>query len=372
MRQQVPLALSLDTPLLDCKTVFTKPSQVSFLNYVGALMSELRSFSVLGFTDLFDLSYDKHDYFISRAVWNERDLNRKRVSADLRQSGKKRFPVFIDDSATRKFTKIPYFVGRGYLGNLGKQDRCLSSVFTCLVDNSGESVIPFEVDPYLPAKELLGGKQHFEFHSKLDLALSQINRVFFLAQEVGFEIGYCLWDSWYSSATLFNLCRKGGAHYFGQIRSNRTLLFDAQKTSLSCLVTASKQGYQELEVQGKRVRVRSFEGTLTNVDPPVKIFEVRGKFAGKPDVRFYATDEVTLTQEDAVELVGLRWKIDYWFRETKAYLALDEAKFQKWRCYLRHFYLTCVAWSFVREAIRSKQIQARTVFRALRSLRKNL
>lgn len=372
MRQQVPLAISLSAPFEDCKTIFTKPSCVSFLNYIGALCSEMRSFSVLGFTDLFNLPYDKHDYFISRAVWNERDLNRKRVSADIRQSGKKRFHVILDDSAIRKFTNNPFFVGRGYIGNLGKQDRCLSSVFTCFTDDSGESVIPFEVDPYLSAKKLLGGKQDFEFRSKLDLGLSQINRAFGLAEEVGFEIGYLMWDAWYSSAKMFNVCHKGGAKYFGQVRSNRTLTFENQKISLLRLVTASKQDYLEVEHQGKRYRVRSFVGLLNGVDHPVKVFEVRGKFAGKPELRFYVTDDLALTDEAAVHLLGLRWKIDYLFRETKAYLALDEAKFQKLRCYLRHFYLAFVAWSLVREAIRSKQIHARTVFRAIRSIRKNL
>lgn len=155
--------------------------------------------------------------------------------------------MILDDSAIRKFTKVPFFVGRGYIGNLGKQDRGLSSVFTCFSEDSGESVIPFEVDPYLPAKKLVGGKQDFEFCSKLDLALSQIGRAFFLAQEVGFEIGYALWDAWYSSATMFNVCHQGGAKYFGQIRSNRTLLFEDQKVSLSRLVTASKQDYRDIE-----------------------------------------------------------------------------------------------------------------------------
>lgn len=422
MSQQSLVAVSLNAPFQDCYDVFTKPSLVSFQNYLHALCSEMRSFSVLGFTDLLDLPYDQHDYFISRAVWDERELNRKRLHADFQnlvssaeasapskthgearipepflkalpflesaaEPGRQAYPLtllsalerlslkrvhlIVDDSAIRKFTSCPYFVDRGHIGNLGKVDRCLSSVFSCFSD--GQFITPFEVDPYLPSSKLAAGKDNFEFRSKLELALSQINRAFFLAQEVGFDVGFTLFDIWYGAAWFLNTLHEGGATYFGQVRSTRTLKLGKQKGSLLRLVTASKSEPTVIQHQGKQVEVRSLVGRLAKVNHEVKAFVIKVNFSGKRETCCYVSDDLSLTEEEAVTLAFLRWDIDYFFREAKTYLAMAEGKFQKKRCYLRHFYLTFMAWSVLRLAIKLHYFKnVKTIFRAVRALRKSL
>jgi len=372
------MTLAWPAPFQDWQNIFTQPSWNSCLNYIKALCSEMRSFSVLGFTDLLNLSYDKHDHFISRAVWNERQFNRYRVAADIRHLGKKKLNVILDDSSTRKFTNNPYFVGRGYIGNLGKVDRCLSGVFTCFTD--GDEVFPVEVDLYLPASKLTAGKQDHEFRSKIEIALSLLNRASFLAQELEIDVLYYIFDMWYASNRIFNLLHEGGVHYFTEIRPNRVLVQGKERISLKSFVTAHMLNPVFVDYREKEYKIWSAVARLDGVTHPVKIFMARFKVKGKEETHFWVTNDLTLTEEGAVELHCMRWRIDYFFREAKAYLALDEGKFQKMRCYLRHFYLTFAGWSAIRMLIRLKCLQrldkrkhlktVQTTFQVVRLIRK--
>lgn len=357
-------------------SLFTRPSSESFHNYLSALTGEMRSFSVLGFTNLYDLPYDKHDYFISRGIWNERTLNRVRVGLHLEAGQKKVFDLILDDSSIRKFTSVPFFVAKGYIGNLGKVDQCFSSVFSCL--SNGQQVIPLDFDPYLPASKLLGGHKDAEFRSKLQLAASQVHRAFFMAQEIGFQIDCCLFDTWYNASWFLDSLTRGHVKYMTEIRPNRVIETcppnrgrREEGVAVKSFVTANNRNPALIVHDEELYQVRSYVVNLRGMGHPVKLFVVRGRFCGQKQTRFFITNDLGMDEEEGLRHILLRWDIDYFFREAKAYLALDEGKFQKLSCYVRHFYLCLVAYSVIQQhKKRGELAEAHTTFQVVRWLRK--
>lgn len=361
----------IDSVLLNpYQNLFTKPAFEAFGNYIRALSGEMRSFSVLGFTDLYGLDYDQHDYFISRGRWDERKVNRMRVTFHIGALAGRTFDIVIDDSSMRKFTNVPFFVAKGYIGNLGKVDQCISAVFSVLADSSG--VIPLDLEPYLHACKLFCGRKDQEFRSKLDLAVSLIQRACFLARELNFTIGYALFDTWYAASWFLNLLDQGRLKYVTEVRNNRSLEDNKGWVAVKSFVTANPRNPETVIYQGQSYEIRAFAVKFRGLEHTVKLFEVRGKFCGKREIRYFITNDIELTTQQALIRILRRWDIDYFFREAKAYLMLDEGKYQKLRCYIRHFYLCLVAWSMIRVAQQRAMLGGSvTIFQAVRWLRKN-
>lgn len=346
---------------------FTKRSFESFTNYVSAVQSEIRSFSVLGFTDLFGLPYDKYDYFISRAKWDEYKLNRRRRREDIVESGKRHFNLLIDDSAMRKFTSSLYYVAKNYIGNMGKIDNCMSCVFSCLSD--GQDIIPVDFREYLARKSVGTKVLEFEFRSKLELAVSLIEQGVMVARENNIQIDYILFDTWYAAAWLLNLLDYGKLHYVTEIRPTRNLKLDEKKFKAKDLVKVQGLAPKVMHHRGNQHEVASVVATLNDLEHQVKVFVIKGKFCGKRQTRYFVTNDLSMTAEQAISIIGRRWDIDYFFREIKTYLAMADGKYHKLRCYRRHFYLCFIAWSQI-QRIKRQNKKIRTTFAAVRWIRK--
>lgn len=175
----------------DYRNFFTKPSFESFTNYINGLTIQMRSFSVKGLSEILGVSYDKQDWFISRGKWDEKLVNHARLFKDVKALKNAKVNFIVDESAIRKYTTKPFYVGRGYIGNIGKVDNCLSCVFSSLSD--GNEVIPGDFEVYLP-KAI--GK---EFRSKLELAITLINQGCLMTKQLGIEIQ--------------PVCRQAGMYY---------------------------------------------------------------------------------------------------------------------------------------------------------------
>ena len=357
--------------LSEYKDYLTKPTYKSFVNYIRGVSSEIRSFSVLGNSDLLGISYDKQDYFISRGRWDERSINRHRITNDLGFAGSEKVNLIIDDSATRKFNQTAFYVSKGYIGNMGKVDWCMSAVYSCF--SNGNEIMPFDFEMYLSASKMFGGRKNDTFRSKLQLAQSLINRAFFLAKEQGIQIGYVLFDAWYSSSWMLNTLNRGGANYLTEIRSNRVAIVNDRKLAVNCLVTAFPGESQTIsDNKSQRYEIRSYLINIKDVDHSVKLFEIKGRFCGRRQTRYFVTNNIDTTAQQAVTNGTMRWGIDYFFREVKARLAFDEGKFQKLRCYIRHFYLCFIAWSMIRRAMYLHLLgNSQTIFAAVRLFRKH-
>ena len=363
-------------PLIsDYQPFFSSPVYESFNDYLKGLTSQPRNFSVLGISSSLKMDYDRLDYFISRAHWSERQMNRYRIAQHFQQiNDRKIFSFILDDSGMRKFTNAPFYVGKSYIGNLGKVDLALSCVFGCfttggrVMPKEPSEVIPVDFEVYLPASKLIQGCQDLAFRSKIELAESLINRAIWLARELDIEIDYFLFDCWYAANKLLNLLSSGHLKYVTEIRTNRIAQIGDTPVRVDRLVMTGSPENRVVEFRGKSYQIQSQIIRLRGVDHLVRLMVVTGRFGKKKQKRYFITNDLSAEIEALVEVILRRWKIDYLFRETKTYLALDEGKFHKLRCYLRHFYLVFLVWSLIRIGIIWKQFShAKTICGAIRS-----
>jgi hypothetical protein len=328
--------------------------------YEKGIVKETKHFSVLNISKHLDYSHDQLDYFISRAHWSERCLNSIRFQKDIQSSQSNKLDLVIDDSSMLKHTRRPYFIAPGWIGNLGKVDKCLSNVFANLIGSDVN--IPFDFETYLPSGKLVGGQADWEFQSKLDLMISLVTRVFLAAKENGFQIGYALFDLWFAAGWVLNKLHDGAVKYFTEIRPNRRVqVEDKTWRKAGDIVTVLSSSPVIINHKNKPFEVTTLIGRLKSVSHPVKIFIVRGKFRTKPETRIFITNDLNLSETELFQMIAKRWQIEYFFRESKSYLALDQGKFQKLICYRRHFYLCMLSWSISRQYIKQRISNVKTV-----------
>lgn len=313
--------------LLQFQNCFTKPSYNSFEIYTKGLLSEIRNFSVLSLSELFGVSDDRCEYFISRAKWDEKKMNRLRIGYHLRASYTNKWSLLIDDTSIRKFTDNLFFVAKGYIGNLGKVDNCMTGVLSVL--SNGKEKIPLDILPYISSSKLFGGVKDREFLSKIDIASRLVNQTCFLAGELGIEIAYILFDIWYSAGWFLNLLNLGQLYYVCEIRSNRVVQgIDGKRLSVKSFVTAINSESKKVIYANKdKYEIETSIVRIPKLDHRVKLFCVRGKFCGKRKVRYFISNDLDLAEEEALVQIRRRWDIDHLIRESKTYLAFDEGKF---------------------------------------------
>jgi len=173
--------------------LLTTKQLTALKKYIKGLEKEMKFFSLLGASQRLKFSHDQLDYFIARSKWNERKLNRLRCQMDVQSSQNKHYDIVVDDGGILKYTMRPYFVAKGWIGNIGKVDKCFCNVFVNFI--GAEDNIPFEVETYLPSAKLAAGNKDWEFRSKLEIFIALVQRACFFAQENGLEIGRILFDS---------------------------------------------------------------------------------------------------------------------------------------------------------------------------------
>jgi len=120
------------------------------------------------------------------------------------------------------------------------------------------------------------------------------------------------------------------------------------------LVTVLSASSKQITYRHKSFSVISFTGWLKEVTHPVKIFIVKGRFRTKVETRLFITNDLTVSDDQVFEFLAKRAEIEYFFRESKTYLGLDQGKYQKLICYRRHFYICMLVWSISRRYIKQK------------------
>ena len=143
-----------------------------------------------------------------------------------------------------------------------------------------------------------------------------------------------------------------------------------KKTKAQDLVKVKGLKSQIVYHKGNKFEACSVVTTLSDLKHQVKLFEVKGKFCGKRQTRYFVTNDLSMDFQTLITQSCMRWNIDYFFREIKTYLVFADGKYHKLRCYRRHFYLCFVAWSQVQRL--KKQIGLPTTFKAVRWLRKQI
>src|SRR5690349_15026471 len=129
----------------EMKIGIDKRSKESIKIYSLGIIKEARNFTMLRASDNLGLNYEKMQYFISEARFNDREIQWGRLEWVFRKSEEKEYDLVLDDTASRKYVE-KYFSPKSYIGNMGKVDLANTTVYATL--QTEKLVIPFDFKPY--------------------------------------------------------------------------------------------------------------------------------------------------------------------------------------------------------------------------------
>lgn len=185
-RLPVPAAPApLETYARHFDALFAKRTQrASFRRYLEGLllpMERNKTLTALANSEPIVGAQNRHvqrlQWFVSEATWDAEAVNQQRLAllrADPRTAPTEQGVLVIDETGDRKDGTKTAFVGRQYLGSIGKIDNGVVSVSSLWADE--QVYYPLEVAPYTPAQHFTRGKADPHFRTKPQLALALVQQ----------------------------------------------------------------------------------------------------------------------------------------------------------------------------------------------------
>ena len=362
-------------------SVFQSPEQCKhFCEYVTGLMAGDEG-TVLAINNLF---LDRNDQsalnkFLTRAEWNEIELNRRRVQFELarlyrRPVSAKAGRLLIDDTLNQH--QKGAIEGLAYLKDHTVNRYVWAHDVVTAHYLNRQDQFPVDFRPYhqfrvkyenkkmkaaaqaLKAKEdLWAHRQHvvdwLSYHVRQQLYQPKTRLAIELIQEAiawGLPFSVVLWDSWYTRRPLIEAVEKAGKDWVGGCPKDRNILYEGR--------------WQAIEEFSQRLEESDYR--------PVKINDhlywffaknLKTEFLDRRKVRFvlvYDTDlklsKVPLffasnrLDWDAIRILITyldRWPTETLNQDVKGNLHFADTQLRRWRAIKRHWYLSFVAYSLL-------------------------
>ena len=142
----------------------------------------------------------KLQWFLSESNWDPEKVNERRlqlVMTDPQLKPNDQGALVIDETGDRKWGDKTAFVGKQYLGSVGKVDNGVVSVHALWADE--QVYHPLVFAPFIPARWFEGGKDDAEYRTKQQLALELVSQ----AKARGIPFKAVLADSLYGEHRAF-------------------------------------------------------------------------------------------------------------------------------------------------------------------------
>lgn len=344
---------SLKRFLKKFKKWFTKKQFKNFRRYVLGLFLELKRTSIQAIdTSCIESNYDSLHHFLSNSPWEEEEVNSERIKAMQASRQTKSSPkgiLAIDDTSNKKAGEKTEGVQIQYSGSEGGLTNNNTVVTSHYIDHKRD--FPVNLEAYLPAHEFKEGKNSEQFFSKLELAKKLVTD----ALVKGVEFGEVVFDNWYLSNDFVRFLENKGLYWISTLSVDRILFYEDKPIRVDELVKSlspesfytkdgtflNDQGFPwihplTLEIKGlkgeKKVVIAKRSPDSTDM---------------KNDVKVYATNNLSLSNEEVIDRYGLRWGIDKFYRDAKDNLAFDQYQVRNIKAIKRHWYLVFLAYTFL-------------------------
>jgi len=339
------------------KDIFSNKQFTAFKNICYASLKDYKRFNLSSVTKNLNIDYQRLQYFLSEANWNENSLNTKRINVlkSQRTTGfSKHGLLAIDDTGNRK----PYALNTEgakiqHCPSTGKQERCNIAVSSCFVNNNKH--IPLGIKFYQTMDEFSLDSID-EFKSKLELAQELIRN----ALEKNIPFSYVVFDTWYGNSTdLAEFINQKNLNFISEVKSNRYFEFRHPVSRKSMfiqqdeLVTLIKKHYWDktrfIRYKEQLITVYPFKTRLKGCMVPVKAFCVFGKLDedDQKNVHILISNDLNLSYKKSFFLYKQRWGIEKAFRELKDNFYFDQYQLRHKHRILRWWFLSILVWSLV-------------------------
>ncbi len=311
-------------------------------------------------------------WFLSEATWDADVINRQRL--DLLLNNPDTVPhrhgaLVIDETGDRKDGTKTAFVGRQYLGSIGKIDNGVVSVSSLWADE--RVYYPLDVAPYTPAQHFARGKADASFRTKPQLALALVEPA--VAADIPFQAVVA--DCFYGEHEEF----KAGLHrlkigYVLALKPSHTWWHPVNDLG-SLWDVAQAAGWAGPDQPGKWVRVprvfrdghaetgwgleidygpygptRSIRAVVATTDPE-RLPDLTTWYltTNLPAAQTMPHAESRLAAADVAEVVrlyGLRTWVEQSYKQVKGALGWAEYQVRSAVAIRRHWHLVWCAFSF--------------------------
>ena len=259
-------------------------------------------------------------HFIANSPWSVEELREKRLRKILKALKGEKITLVIDETGDRKKGKKTDYVGRQYLGSIGKVDNGIVSVNSYGIYSNITVPLIFKV--FKPKDKLKAGDK---YKTKIELAVEIIEELI----NFGFQIELVLSDSLYGESSKFiRTLEKHKLDYIVAIRSNHAVWMPCEqrvRTNKWCKFERifsnqkSENRYIREIIYGKRRAVTYWELTTDPETMP------------KNSTSLIMTNIQGNVKKILGNLYGLRTWIEYGFRQCKQELGWTDYRFTKFK-----------------------------------------
>jgi hypothetical protein len=160
---------------------------------------------------------------------------------------------------------------------------------------------------------------------------------------------YVLFDSWYASAKLINLCLRRNWQVICALKANRKI----EKQRIDCYhQTLSHKPYQRITLEAvddRRARtylIRTVCGHLENIRQEVYVI-LSKKRPGDPRPKYFLCTDTRLTAEEALKLYQKRWPVEVDNLNLKEVLGLGDFRLQSFEAIQKWFAVVTLAINYL-------------------------
>jgi transposase len=160
---------------------------------------------------------------------------------------------------------------------------------------------------------------------------------------------YVLFDSWYASAKLINLCLRRNWQVICALKANRKI----EKQRIDCYhQTLSHKPYQRITLEAvddRRARtylIRTVCGHLENIRQEVYV-SLSKKRPGDPRPKYFLCTDTRLTAEEALKLYQKRWPVEVDNLNLKEVLGLGDFRLQSFEAIQKWFAVVTLAINYL-------------------------
>ena len=343
-------------------SLWSRPNQrQGFRAYALGLLSEAHRKNIEAMNaKMLAPDYQSLHHFLTETPWDAAEVNRRRL--DLLMANRRTAPrpegvLIIDDSGVPKKGHQTEGVKRQYIGQLGKIANGQVFVTTHYADLHRHW--PVDILPYVPDVWLPQGKDDPDFQTKIDLALTLIDR----AVALSLPFRAVVVDNWYGSNPAFIAAlddRK--LPYVAELRPSQRIFarlagdLDSHEHRLHETLSLLRPS------DFRPARLPNADGTQREVfvaHLELKIKKLKGKRrvvvvttqpdspAADHDLRWLLTNVVQLRDDTVARLYALRNWVEVFYREAKDDLGAGQYQVRDLESILRHWQMVFVAYSLL-------------------------
>ncbi len=312
-------------------TVLSKPQRVSFPIYmVGILwMIKFRSIREIALT-YGGQNIDRLHHFLTGSMRKVVRLQETLQQEVVRQVREGAALLILDDTSCPREGKHIEGIGIHHSGNGFIKGLC---AVTAII-KVGTRRFCWAIRGYRPKSSCAEG----EFRSKVQLAIEILQEA---ARDFGQGTLTVLMDSWYTCAPILNPIREAGWTFVAAIKQNRLVRVDGKKRSVRRLAKGLRFKTVRLSKK-KRFRIAKRQVDLPKVGT-VLLFISKDK----DSVRYFVSNNLSLTERDMARLYAQRWGIETFHREIKQFLGFGELFMRSWTGVQTHWTLVGIGYNMI-------------------------